>query len=216
LSGARKGPRWIHTRQSGWLRARSLNLFKAKRPQITDSIRPTSARPYHRRALNYIPPPPLPSETRLARLTTWLALTVTWFAAHVLALFAPHQATSQLKKYARWSAIVLIVCAMKRMRFPRPAHRNHRPGARKRDLSMRRLGGAELRQALRAGTPAARARAIYAILTNPERCLARLVRRMQRRFTKLRVLPRPYADAAPVREAMSLAMCGAPHIHDSS
>jgi hypothetical protein len=120
----------MHAHQSGWLSARNLSVFKSKCAQTTDSIRPTPKRPYDRRTLNYTPPPPLPSETRLARLTTWLALTVTWFAAHVLALFAPHQATRQLKRYARWSRIVLIVCAMKRMRFPPPPHRNHRAGVR--------------------------------------------------------------------------------------
>ncbi len=110
---------------------------------------------------------------------------------------------------------MLILCAMKRMRFPKPAHRNHRAGVRKRDLSLRRVGGAALRRALRANTPAARARAIYAILTNPEVCIARLMRRMQRRFTKLRVLPR-VADNAFVADAICVAFAATPAVHNSS
>ncbi len=161
--------------------------------------------------MNYAPPPPLPSATRLARLTLWLALTTAWFAAHVLALFAPDAAKRRLAKYARWGQCVLIVRAMRRTPGLNVKWRKHTL-TRARCLTLRRMGGGALRRAFSGRSPAERARAIYAILTDPERWIAHVVRRLARRFSKLRALPRP----ALVLEGASLALSPNPRAPDSS
>jgi hypothetical protein len=138
--------------------------------------------------VNYTPAPPLPTEHRLARLQTWLALTIAWFAAHVLALVAPNAAANELARLGRWTRLLIIVRALKRTSLPRTSNRprcydNH---SRVRRLTDRRMAGAGLRRALKARSPQARARALYAALTYADAWIARLARRFTRRFTKLR------------------------------
>ncbi|MGD9980833.1 MAG: hypothetical protein AB7H66_05450 [Hyphomonadaceae bacterium] len=169
--------------------------------------------------MNYTPPPPLPSETRLARLVTWLALTVACFAAHVLTLIAPHTAKRQLAKYARWSWIVLVARALKRLRPPRRQRRRTVHALTpSRYPTLRRIAGVKLRRALRGRTPIERARAIYAVLTNPEPWIAHLMRRICRRLTRLRALPRPAAadERALALADVCAALSPAPQFHDSS
>lgn len=141
--------------------------------------------------MNYTPPPPFPSETHIARVATWLTLTVVWFAAHVLALIAPDEAKRYLATFARWANTVIIAKALRRRRDPKTQPRRPYPCGRQRRITLRVIGGGALRSALQSRSAAGRAGAIYAILTKPERWIARVMRRIARRFTKLRTLPRP-------------------------
>jgi hypothetical protein len=59
--------------------------------------------------------------------------------------------------------------------------------ARTRNITLRRMTGSVLRRALRGHTAAEWARAIYGALTNPNRPVAPLKRRLARRLTKLRL-----------------------------
>ncbi|QGZ94286.1 hypothetical protein DSM104635_01102 [Terricaulis silvestris] len=57
--------------------------------------------------------------------------------------------------------------------------------------------GHALNRALKAPDTIAQAQHLYAILANPERWIARIVRRLKRRFTKLRRAPR-FAYSTPI------------------
>jgi hypothetical protein len=138
--------------------------------------------------VNYTPRPPLPSDQRISRLSLWLHLTVAWFAAHVLALFAPHQAARELKRYARYARFLLMIRTLKQTPWPRRRRRACTPG-HIRHMTWRRIAGGVLRRALHTGSLRDRANAIYAAMTAPERWLAHIARRLKRRFTKLRRLP---------------------------
>jgi hypothetical protein len=147
-------------------------------------IRPISARPYHPRGMKHTPRPRLASEQRLRRLSLWLALTIAWFAAHVLAHLAPRAAGRVLTEHARHARLLLVIRAAKAAAFRRGAIH-----ADMRRLTCRAVAGAALRRALRNGALSQRARAICAALAAPDRWVAQIVKRLQRGFTKLRRLP---------------------------
>ncbi len=149
--------------------------------------------------MNDTPPPPLPSGQRLARAVTWLTLTIVWFTAHILVLVAPNQAKLQLAAYVRAAQWVIIAKALRQTPASRTQPRSPH-FARTRTITLRRMTGSVLRRALRGHTAAERARAIYGALTNPNRPVAHMKRRLARRLTKLRVPPLPPRDigsAAP-------------------
>jgi hypothetical protein len=132
---------------------------------------------------------PALSDTRLARLSLWLVLTIAYFVSHVLAHVAPKHAARVLTAYAHTARLLLVARAVTRAALPRNP-RTHRPVEAHR-LTCRRVFGARLRRRMRKGTLAQRARALCALLAAPERCVAATVRRLRRRFTKLRRLPAP-------------------------
>jgi hypothetical protein len=136
--------------------------------------------------MKHAPCPPLPSDQRLARLSLWLALTVAWFAAHVLAWIAPHAAVRILTDHARHARLLLVTRAVKAAAFRRGFIH-----ADMRRLACRSVAGAALRRGLRTGALSQRARAIGEALAAPERWIAYIVRRLKRRFTKLGRLPTP-------------------------
>jgi hypothetical protein len=127
-------------------------------------------------------------------LSLWLTLTIAWFAAHVLAHVAPQAAARMLTQYARDAGVLLVVRALKQI-IPPAARRSHLPQDIRR-LTCRAVAGARLRRALHTGTLIERARAIADAVTNPERWVAHIVRRMQRRFTRMRRLPAPIRTPA--------------------
>ncbi len=130
--------------------------------------------------------PLLPSAQRLQRLSLWLALTIAWFAAHVLAHLAPRGARALLNEYARHARLLLVIRAVKAVAFRRGVVH-----ADMRRLTCRAAAGAVLRRALRRGALSQRVRALCAALAAPERWIARIAQRLQRGFTKLRRLPTP-------------------------
>lgn len=141
----------------------------------------------------------------------WLNLTLVWFAANVVALFAPHEAANELKRYARYALILLAVRALKRVAL-RKGHRRAFSADRFRRFTCRRTVGSALRRALRTGSLHERAGAIYAAMTAPERWIARIAARLKRRFTKLRRLPAPRRAHA---RAITLALLAAASINSS-
>jgi hypothetical protein len=130
--------------------------------------------------------PLLLSEQRLQRLSLWLALSVAWFAAHVVARLAPRAAERMLTDYARHARLLLVIGAVRAAGFRRGALHGDM-----RRLLGRAVAGAALRRALRTGSLSQRARAICAALAAPERWVAHIAKRLQRGFTKLRRLPAP-------------------------
>ncbi len=130
--------------------------------------------------------PRLPSEQRIQRLSLWLALTIAWFAAHVLAHLAPRAARGVLMEYARHARLLLLIRAVRAVSFRRGAMH-----ADMRRLTCRAVFGGALRRALRKGALRDRIRALCAALAAPERWIAHIARRLQRGFTKLRRLPAP-------------------------
>lgn len=129
------------------------------------------------------------SDQRLRRLSLWLALTVAWFAAHVLAHVAPREARRMLNEHAWGVRVLLLACAVRRVGL-RQRVRTSIP-MRLRRITCRNVVGPALRRALRRGALAARARLIGAILATPERWIAHIARRLKRGFTKRGVLPKP-------------------------
>ncbi|HWA21545.1 MAG TPA: hypothetical protein VG735_04010, partial [Caulobacterales bacterium] len=146
----------------------------------------TFARPYHGCEMKHARRPLLLSEQRLQRLSLWLALSVAWFAAHVIAHLAPCAAERMLTGYARHARLLLVVRAVRAAGFRRGAIH-----ADMRRLLGRAVAGAALRRAWRAGPLSQRAGAICAALAAPERWVAHIAKRLQRGFTKLRRLPAP-------------------------
>jgi hypothetical protein len=136
--------------------------------------------------MNHTPRPPALSDQRIARLSLWLALTIAWFAAHVLARLAPRAAAEILSEHARHARLLLVARAVKAAAFRRGVIH-----ADMRRLTCRAVAGAALRRALRTGPHARRARALCDALAAPERWLAHIVRRLRRGFTKLVRLPMP-------------------------
>lgn len=130
--------------------------------------------------MKHTPRPLLLSEQRLARLSLWLALTVTWFVAHVLARLAPHAAARVLTEHARYARLILVVRAVRAAAFRRGFIH-----ADMRRLTCRAVAGPALRRALRSAS------ALCDALAAPERWIAQIVRRLKRGFTKLRALPAP-------------------------
>jgi hypothetical protein len=129
------------------------------------------------------------SDQRLQRLSLWLALTVAWFAAHVLGRIAPQAAARMLTQHAHGARILLTLRAVRRIGFK--ARRRGALPIDMRRLTSRGAAGAALRRALRKGTPSARAGALCAVLANAERWIAHIAHRLERGFTKLRCLPKP-------------------------
>jgi hypothetical protein len=126
------------------------------------------------------------SEQRLERLSLWLALSVAWFAAHVLARLAPEAAARIVDEYARHARLLLVARALRRAPLRRLPGR---AGVRR--LTCRAVAGGALRRALNAGPHRRRVHEICAVLASPERWVARIVRRLRRGFTKRGGLPAP-------------------------
>ncbi|HWA22198.1 MAG TPA: hypothetical protein VG735_07380 [Caulobacterales bacterium] len=135
--------------------------------------------------MNETPRPHLVSAQRLLRLSLWLRLTVSWFAAQVLALTAPRAAACFLEKYARDARMLLVLRAVKAAGFRRGGVIT----ADMRRLTGRGVAGVKLRRALRTGTFSQRACAICDALAAPDRWIAYIVKRLQRGFTKLQRAP---------------------------
>ncbi|MES1158535.1 MAG: hypothetical protein ABUL42_01440 [Terricaulis silvestris] len=135
--------------------------------------------------MNEAPRPQSVSAQRLSRLSLWLRLTVSWFAAHVLALAAPQAAACFLAKHARDTRMLLVSRAVKAARFRRGGVIT----ADMRRLTSRGVAGVKLRRALHTGTFSQRARAICDALAAPDRWIAYIVKRLRRGFTKLQRAP---------------------------
>jgi hypothetical protein len=128
------------------------------------------------------------SEQRLQRLSLWLALTIAWFAAHVLGAIAPQMAARLLNQHAHSARLLLVARAVKRIGFTA----QHMPSrVERRRLTCRGVAGVLMRSALRRGTLSDRAQALCTALAEAERWIGYIARRLQRGFTKLRILPKP-------------------------
>jgi hypothetical protein len=95
---------------------------------------------------------------------------------------------------------LLIVRALHRVRAPHPTplRRCYDPASHKRALTLRAMAGLQLNRALAGRGLRAQAAALYAALAGAERWIATIVRRLNRRFTKLRrVRWRPRQALAP-------------------
>jgi hypothetical protein len=134
------------------------------------------------------------TDERLQRLCLWLALTVAWFAAHVLGAVAPEDplkraAAVLLAQHGRIARNLLALRAVRRIGFKAPRRTSVPVDIRR--LTARGVAGVALRRALRRHTLAGRTRALCALLAESERWIAHIARRLKRGFTKLRALPRP-------------------------
>lgn len=150
--------------------------------------------------LHIAPAPTRLSALRLSRLQKWLSLWLVWFVAHVLAHIAPPRAAAMLAQARRRTRILLLIHALRRVAPPAQPHkpRCYDPARTCRELDARVLVGHALNRALKAPGAIAQAQHLYAILANPERWIARIVRRLMRRYTKLRRAPR-FEHAIPLR-----------------
>lgn len=147
------------------------------------------------------PAPTRLSALRLDRLQKWLSLWLVWFVAHVLAHIAPQRAAALLAQARRRTRILLLIHALRRVPPPPQPHKPRcydlaRPCRR---LSARVIVGHALNRALKAPGAIAQAQHLNAILANPQRWIARIVRRLKRRYTKLRRAPR-FAYCTPLTE----------------
>lgn len=134
----------------------------------------------------------VPSEHRLARLTTWLMLWIAKAAA-VLGLLAPTEARAWLAARTRETLTILVLRAIRRV--PAPARRRgYRraapPGAamRLKECTLRAVVGRTLRHAVRGRSLAAKIEALRLLLRDAPRVIAAIERRLRRGFTKLRTL----------------------------
>jgi hypothetical protein len=93
------------------------------------------------------------------------------------------------RQHARDARNVLALRAIRRIGFKAP-RRGPIPIDIRR-LTARGAAGAALRRAFRHKTLAGRARALCAMLAEPERWIAHIAKRLRRGFTRLRALPRP-------------------------
>ena len=154
------------------------------------------------------PAPDLPADYRLARLQKWVALSLVWFAAHVLALIAPDAARAWLDAMRRNVRLLLLARALKQVRLPakntRP--RCYDPGSVRAGFSLRAMIGLDVNRALRGHGLRESAGALHQALTHPDRLIARIVRRLNRRFTRRRRMrrlafrtPAPRMRATPPR-----------------
>jgi hypothetical protein len=145
--------------------------------------------------------PSLPTELRLNRLHRWLSLWLVWFVAHVLAHIAPQRAAALLAQARRRTLRVLLLRALRRITPPPQPHRPccYDPARTCRQLRLRALVGHALNRAFKAPEAIAQAQHLYAILANPEHWIVRIVRRLIRRFTKLRRAPR-FAYVIPLTD----------------
>jgi hypothetical protein len=128
-----------------------------------------------------------------------LSLWLVWFVAHLLAYIAPQRAAALLAQARRGTRVLLLLHALRRITPPRQPHkpRCYDPARPCRRLSARVIVGHALNRALKAPDAIAQAQHLYAILANPERWIARIVRRLNRRYTKLRRAPR-FAHSTPL------------------
>ncbi len=148
---------------------------------------------------------PLITDHKVARLFAWARL---WFAGFVglcIAWTASGKAIPRrdLDRVAR-IAHKLIICAfVARSTGSAPTRNRH---GRKKPVTLRILIGSRLRAATRGKTWAARLFAILALIRDAERHIARLLRRLARGLTRLRVLL-PRADSCALISAP--AQCAA-------
>lgn len=146
---------------------------------------------------------------RLERLSLWLCLALARFMIHALSHVAPRVARQTLRHFAHAARLVLVARALRTTKLAKP--RGADPTARKRRLTCRGVAGAQIRRALRANTPEARARAIADMLAAPERWIGLIARRLRKGFTKMRRLPRPKRQHTPCVTQITPSPCAAPN-----
>lgn len=151
---------------------------------------------------------PLPSDYRLARLQKWMALSLVWFAAHVISAIAPDAARAWLTRLRQHTRLLLLAQALKQVRLPTQDGRVrcYDPQSARLDFSVRAMIGLEVNRALRGHGLRDQARVLHEALTNPAPLVARIMQRLERRFTRRRRMRRtafraqtPKARATPPR-----------------
>ena len=143
------------------------------------------------------------SPHKLARLQAWLRLWLIWFAGAFAALCgAGEGADARLfDRASRNVARLVVLHALARLKLsPRCAHRH----GRLKDASFRAIAGSALRRAMRGRDGAARLFAIFAVLREIDAHVARLMRRLRKGLTRLRVIL-PRAETAPAPGAPAFA-----------
>lgn len=142
--------------------------------------------------------PPI-TRHKVARLFAWAQL---WLVGFVAACIAWGGAIPRrtLDRVAR-RAHILIVCAAVSRGLPgRPSRNRH---GRKKHVTRRIVIGARLRAATRGKSWQARIFAILALIRDAERHIARLMRRLRRGLSRLRILYPARADAPRFSSALT-------------
>jgi hypothetical protein len=148
-------------------------------------------------------PEPILTRHRLARLDAWARLWLMWCVGAVAAWWsdggrAPARALDPLARHV--GALIVLNAAA---RMPVLARAKHWRGRRK-HAALRTVAGAPLRRAMRGRDYPSRVIAILTVMRDAERHIARLLRRLRRGLTRLRVLL-PESEAAPAPRAIALA-----------
>ncbi len=167
-------------------------------------IRPTSFRRTLRRMQTRTP---IITRHKLARLFAWAQL---WLVGFVAACVARNGAVSRrgFDRVARLAQTLIMVSALAHGTGGRPTRNRH---GRKKHVTCRIFIGSRLRAATRGKTWAARIFAILALIRDADRHVRRLLRRLRRGLTRLRVL-------LPRSESCALAsapLCVAAHADTS-
>jgi hypothetical protein len=151
------------------------------------------------------------SPLRAQRLLRWAALWLVWLAFFIYEaldlepLHPPPWIRRWLKFAVRAVGLILIVSAAARMTPPSRTH--HRHGSLKRRGRARALIGGVLRRALRAKDVQSTLAALYAAIANPERHIARLMRRLRQGLTRLRTIAPARADTFRVAQTILAPVC---------
>ncbi|MBX9747581.1 MAG: hypothetical protein K2X34_11815 [Hyphomonadaceae bacterium] len=136
------------------------------------------------------------NRTRHRRIAAWFALKLQWlvFVCSVWMTTGWRGESRQLNQFARAAQEMVLMRAaeMRRFSLPRTVHRF---GRRERQTN-RKLAGSALRRATRGRDHASRLFAILALIRDVDAHAARLLRRLRRGMTRLRVID-PVAEKGP-------------------
>lgn len=148
------------------------------------------------------------NRTRHRRLAAWFALKLQWlvFVCSVWMATGWRGRPRQLDQVARAAQNLVLIRAAEMRRFLLP-RTTHRFGRRERQTN-RKLAGSALRRAARGRDHASRLFAILALIRDIDAHAARLLRRLRRGMTRLRVID-PVAEKGPALVAGACVIASA-------
>lgn len=135
-----------------------------------------------------------PTKHRVDRLNAWARLWLVWFVGFCASFWRDDRTQARdVARAARSVASLVILNAVERM--PTPPRTNNRHG-RLNPVHLRGVAGSRLRHALQGRDWRARLMAILTVMRDLDMHVAKLVRRLRRGMTRLRVID-PKPEAAP-------------------
>lgn len=147
-----------------------------------------------------------PTKHRVDRLNVWARLWLVWFVGFCASFWRDDRTQARdVARAARTVASLVILNAVERM--PAPPRANNRHG-RLNPARMRGVVGSNLRRALQGRDWRARLMAILTVMRDLDTHVAKLVRRLHRGMTRLRVID-PKPEAAPTPSHVAMCVCGA-------